>query len=106
MKLSSNAIILIAVSNYLTEEEWFNLKTEVVTKDIKQERKLLTTIEKYFDIEKFKDKPYIWQDIWIYNYIKYDSKSKPKHKRLLAKYEREIIIPSYRTLNKFIELLK
>ena len=46
MKLSSNAVILIAVSNYLTDEEWDKLKTEVVTKDIKQERKLLTTIEK------------------------------------------------------------
>jgi len=42
-----------------------------------------------------KDKPYIWQDIWIYNYFKYDYEgSKFARKGLLARYEREIVLPS------------
>jgi len=38
-----------------------------------------------------KDTPFIWQDIWIYNYLAYEAKIKLKKNGLIEKYEREII---------------
>jgi hypothetical protein len=37
-----------------------------------------------------KDAPLIWQDIWIYNYIKYDKALHSRH--LISKYEKEVFI--------------
>ena len=46
-----------------------------------------------FDVEIFKDKPILPEDIWLYNYIKYEitNRSIPKS-GLIALYERKIFI--------------
>ena len=45
------------------------------------------------DIEHFKDRPIIWQDIWLYYYLKHELKSKLMKKGFIKQYEKEIIEP-------------
>ena len=45
-----------------------------------------------FDIEQLRFSPLILEDIWIYNYIKYEVNIKIKRSGLIAKYEREAFI--------------
>jgi len=94
MKYSPRIIIFTAVSRYLSKEDIEKIKFELANENVKQDRKFLTVIKRYFDFNLMKDKAYIWQDIWIYNYLEYEITSKFKRSGLIAKYEREIIIPS------------
>ena len=55
-------------------------------------KSFLTRLIKNFDVELFKTSPLIWQDIWLYNYIKYDVGDKLPKSGLIAKYEREAIV--------------
>ena len=58
----------------------------------KQDRKYIRIIQEYFDFELMRTHPYYKEDIWIYNYLKYDyTGNKLKKAMLLSKYEREII---------------
>jgi len=56
--------------------------------------RFLPTITKHFDIERFRKNPVIWQDIWLYNDIKYDVKGSFPRNRLIADYDRCILIPT------------
>ena len=47
---------------------------------------------KNFDITRFRDDPIIWQDIWLFNYIKYDVSERLRMRRLIAKYEKQAFI--------------
>ncbi len=94
-------IIYLAVSNYLTEEQMLLLKNDLSKRTNRTNNNFLQVLAKHFDIENFLTKPYIWQDIWIYNHIMYDrSKSWARKNGLLAKYEQEILLPQKDILNK------
>jgi len=95
MKYSPRTIIFCAVSRYLDDPTYYRVLDHIGREYPKQGRKFLAILKKHFDFELMKDKPYIWQEIWIYNYLKYDYKgSKFARKELLAKYESEIVLPS------------
>lgn len=105
MKYSPRSIIFTAVSRYISKEDVEKIKFELANENVKQDRKFLTVIKRYFDFNLMKDKPYIWQDIWVYNYLEYEIVSKFKRNGLIAKYEREIIIPCEKVYSQFLELL-
>jgi hypothetical protein len=105
MTYTPRFIIYLAVINYLSEEQIEKLKKELGESNLKQDRRFLTIIKKHFDIEQLKDKPFIWQDIWLYNYLHYEIKSRLPRKGLIAKYEREIIIPQKKFSDELKELM-
>ena len=74
---------------YLSEEEKLAFKDEFSKHSITRGT-IVRFALKYLDIERLKDAPLIWQDIWIYNYLKYDKISHNKH--LISKYEKEVFI--------------
>jgi len=98
-------ILYLAVKNYLTEEQFENLKTDIAEKGTKRDMSFLKVIKKHFDIELFRIKPYIWQDIWLYNYLLYEVKNKFIRKGLIAKYEREIFLPQQKILEEAKKIL-
>ncbi len=105
-KHNAQLIIFLAVCNYLTEEQIFALKSELSTSPKRSNQYFLTILKKHFDIEMFLKKPFIWQDVWIYNHIMYDSgKSWSRKNGLLAKYEREILLPQKKLLETANKLL-
>ena len=106
MTYSPRFIIYLAVINYLDEEKVTSLKKDLGESNLKQDRRFLSIIRKHFDFEQFKDKSYIWQDIWLYNYLQYEIKSKLHRKGLVAKYKREIILPQKKLLDKANEIMK
>lgn len=91
MKRPPNYIILKQALRYLSESEKQELLKNLSTLNIKH-KTYLNKIKKCFDVELFKIKPLIWQDIWLYNYIKYEADIKIKKCGLIAQYEREAFI--------------
>jgi hypothetical protein len=82
-------IIYTQACKYLSEEE----KAELIKKINKLKRMYgkqhLKVILEHFDVELFKDKPIIPEDIYLYNYIKYDITEKALPRSgLIQKYER------------------
>ncbi len=92
MNLSPLDIIFNQMCKYLNkdEEEKFIRKLSKLKR--RDGRPFLNNLLKNFDIEVFKDQPLIPEDIWLYNYIKYEitPKSIPT-KGLIAIYERKVI---------------
>jgi hypothetical protein len=110
MNLSPKKIIFLAVSNYLSAEE-----NEKILKELSELKRMgdvtfLKIISSYFDFNRFKDKPFIKEDIWLYNYLMYEIvkkdnfnllkigeeislKGKLPKKGLIKKYEEEILLP-------------
>jgi hypothetical protein len=102
MKYSPRTIIFTAASKYLSPEATEKIKHELIKENVKQDRKFLAVVKRHFDFNVMKDKPFIPQDIWIYNYLLYETESKFKKNGLIAKYEREITIPSGYVYKQFI----
>lgn len=91
MKCPPNYIIFKQSLRYLSDDEQQQLRAKM--RDYVVIRKsFLTNLLKHFDIELFRTSPLIWQDIWLYNYIKYDSSEKLPRSGLIAKYEREVFV--------------
>jgi len=91
MKYHPNFIILKQISRYLTKVEQSILSNKLYNQNIKN-KLFLNYITNFFDIERLKNNPLIWQDIWLYNYIKYDTLEGVKRKGLIVKYEKEVFI--------------
>jgi hypothetical protein len=106
VKYHPRYIIYFAVSRYLDDRTCSEVWKKFGTEFPKQDRKFLSIMKQHFNFELMKDKPFIWQDIWIYNYLKYDYDGhKFKRSGLLAKYERDIVIPSEKTYLKALAFL-
>jgi hypothetical protein len=107
MKYSPRNIIFCAVSRYLDDDTYAKIMNQIGNEYPKQDRAFISILKRHFDFELMKDRPIIWQDIWIYNYLKYDwdNHKFKKSARLLSKYEKESIFPSekhYRELTLFM----
>jgi hypothetical protein len=101
MKYSSRLIIYLAVVNYLNDDQREALLKDLGNSSSKSTTRFIKTIEKHFDLELIKSKPFFWQDIWIYNQIKYGTKNSWRAKNgLMAKYVNEVIIPQKNILEK------
>jgi hypothetical protein len=72
MKNSPLYIIYTRACKYLSENEVKELSDKLSKGTGKQGRMFLRIFLQNFDIEVFKDKPLIPEDIWLYNYIKYE----------------------------------
>lgn len=95
MKYSPRNIIFCAISRYLDDKTYSKVLDQIGKEFPKQDRKFLAILKRHFDFELMKDKPYFWQDIWIYNYLKYDYDGhKLPRSGLIANYEKEIVVPS------------
>ncbi len=122
MRLTPKKIIYLAVSNYLSPEEAKMLLTEISRKDAIQADAFLKTIQKYFDFNLLKDKPFIPEDILIYNYVMYETKPKfntdaVNRKQQIAirarfprsgcivKYENKVMLPQLHLMEEAYKLL-
>ena len=106
MKYSPRKIIFCAVERYLSDDGYASVLNEIGKEFPKQDRKFLSILKRHFDFELMNDKPILWQDIWIYNYLKYDyTGHKLARSGLLAKYEREIILPTEQSFKSLMEVI-
>lgn len=107
MKYNPRNIIFCAVSKYLDDKRYRKVLDQIGKEYPKQDRAFISIIKQHFDFELMKDRPVISQDIWIYNYLKYDWDNHKfrRSARLLLKYEKEIIIPSEKTFKELSVLL-
>jgi len=89
MKYDSYYVILKQCLRYLNEKDQLILKKKLVNLNVKH-KSFLNCLVRNFDIEKLQKEPLVWQDIWLYNYIKYDSDKASKRRGLILKYEKYI----------------
>lgn len=81
--------------------------TEKISKCKSERGKMFTNLMlNNFDIEKLKDTPLIWQDIWIYNYCKYDIVKRIRPTKLIKRYETEVLIMNDEDFWKCINMKK
>jgi hypothetical protein len=93
MKYPPLYIIVTQACNYLTEDEAKELNKKLSNISNYGGRIFLRTFLKNFDIEVFKDKPLIPEDIWLYNYIKYEiTKTSIPRVGLIDNYEKHIFL--------------
>jgi len=86
-------IIVTQACNYLTEEEAKELNKKLSKINNYGGRVFLKAFLKNFDIELFKDKPLIPEDIWLYNYIKYEiTNTSIPRVGLIDLYEKRILL--------------
>ena len=85
-------VIFTAIQNYLNEAQVKNLREQLGRRKL-GDKEFINTVKKHIDLELLRTKPFIWQDIWIYNYILYDFKTKFVRNKLIIRYITEIIIP-------------
>jgi len=104
MKYDTNYIILKQCLRYLNEEDQIKLKKKLVNLNVKH-KSFLNCLIRNFDIEKLKVNPLIWQDIWIYNFIKYDVDPGLKNRRLIDKYEKYIFIDNDKEFFSFKDII-
>jgi hypothetical protein len=107
MKYSPRNIIFCAVSKYLSGADYDRIMHQIGKEFPQQDRAFISIVKQHFDFERMKDKPVIWQDIWIYNFLKYDwdNQKFKRSARLLVKYEKEILIPSEKTFKELRTIL-
>ena len=106
MKYSPRNIILYAISRYVDDNTYKKVLDQIVKEFPKQDRKFLSIIKRHFDFEMMKNKPYNWQDIWLYNYLMYDYDGRKfARSGLIAKYEKEIILSSKESFKELPSIL-
>lgn len=87
-----NLIILKVFRRYMNQQEQL-VFNEKISKCKSERGKVFTNLMlNNFDIEKLKDAPLIWQDIWIYNYCKYEIGVRIRKTKLIKQYENEVFI--------------
>lgn len=116
-------IILFAAQNYLSEDKIEMLRNDLCRYKKINDRLFIRSLEKVFDITWFRDKPFIPEDIWLFNYLMYETykpenfnpldfgnkiglKGKFLKIGLIAKYERRVIIPQLKLLFEAKMILK
>ncbi len=86
-------IIFRQICKYLNKEEEAKLINKLSKLKRFDGRPYLNILLKNFDIEVFKVNPVIPEDIWLYNYLKYEVTPKRiPRKGLIAKYETKIFL--------------
>ena len=98
MRFSPGFIIFCQMCKYLDREQETALIEKLSNLKSLKPRPYLNILLKNFDVEVFKDNPLIPEDIWLYNYIKYEITPKRIPRTgLIAKYERRVFL---KNLNK------
>jgi hypothetical protein len=115
--LTPKHVLYIAISNYLSVEQAAQLKEDCIRYKRLGDVPFVKIVQKHFDFHLFKNKPFIPEDIWLFNYLMYEAKPKgnrkiydigekiefkgrlPK-KGLILKYHNHILLPQLEILEE------
>jgi hypothetical protein len=103
MKYSPRYVIYLAIIKYLRKDQIACFNYELKHTKINESQEFLKVVDHYFDIDLFKNKPLIWQDIWLYYYLQKDFTSNFGKKGLVMQYEKEVILPKNIAFNEMYE---
>lgn len=123
MQFLPRTIIFFAVQNYLNNEQVECLIKDLVKGPNLTDKRFLKELAKHFDIKDFRDKPYIPEDIWLFNYLMYENhkchdfnplfygeqialKGRFLKKGSIIKYENQIILPQFALVKEAKKLLE
>ena len=104
MKYSARFIIYMSAINYLEGEILDQFNEKLKSNPVTTINQLMKVFNEFIDLELLKDKPYIWQDIWIYNYLTY--RGLRNRIELIKQYEKSIVIPTLENNEELNQNLK
>jgi len=97
MIYSPKFIVYFTSVNYLDEDSKKLLNQELKDAALKRNDLFIKILKKYIDFELFLKRPFYKEDILVYNYLQYEIKgTRLKNHKLIAKYEKEIIVPYFK----------
>lgn len=101
-KYPAQYVIFYCFADYMDDDTKNQFKLFIVDRKglLMPEKQFVKAVTKFVDIERLRLKPMRWQDIWVYNYIKYYL---GKDRKLLKQYEQQIIIPSEESFKKLMQ---
>jgi hypothetical protein len=82
----SRYLLVKVVARYLTKEEYKAFEDDLLSCKQMTGPRFVAILNKHFDIERWRTSPIIKQDVWLYNYFKYEYKGKLVYTGLLRKY--------------------
>lgn len=91
LKHHPNLILLKVFRRYLSKNELIEFENKISKCQVQTGKMFTKTLLRNFDIERIKNAPLIWQDIWIYNYCKYEIHNGLRKTQLLKRYELEAL---------------
>ncbi len=123
MIMPPREIILIAASNYLDTSQRAALENDLLRYKRLTDVLFLRCLQRYFDVRLFKDKPYVPEDILLFNYLMYENRKPDAFNPLdtgeivrlkgkfcrsgsVARYERLVIKPQLLLIREANQILK
>lgn len=92
MKYAPRYVVYLAITKYLKPDQLACLNYDLKHSKIHHAYQFLGVVERYFDIETFREKPSIHQDVGLYYYLKHEVKSLFVPKGYICQYEKEVIL--------------
>lgn len=89
---SPRFVLMKVLKRYLTEKEFSDFSADLMSTKRLTNPHFMVTLKRHFDIERWKNAPLIWQDIWLYNYFAFEYKGSLKCKGLMRKYTHSVFI--------------
>ena len=79
-------VLLKVLKRYMTDTEYLALTKELGALENRRGKTFVAIFQKHFNIETWRDKPIIPQDIWLYNYFTLEYKGKLTRTGLMLRY--------------------
>jgi hypothetical protein len=102
MKHHPNLILYTVFKRYLSESEQAKFDKYLEKYQDRRSKYFYNGMLKFFDIEKIRNNPMLLEDIWIYNYCKYEVSNRVRKSGLISKYELEVFIHDEKAFRKYL----
>lgn len=101
-------LLLKVIKRYLTSAEYKEFMKELMDHKRITNPIFVEVMKKHFDIERWRTAPFIWQDVWLYNYFQYEFKGRIGMTGLLKKYAEVVFLDDeisfFTTLDRTINI--
>jgi hypothetical protein len=92
MKLHPNHVCYKVFRRYMSPSEKADFDKLIIQFKNTRHKYYFNAMIKHFDIEKLRKQPLIWQDIWLYNYIIFETSERLRRDGMFKMYVREAFI--------------
>ncbi len=103
MKHHPNLIIYKVFKRYLSLEDQEHFDKQLAKYKDQRSKHFFNGMLKLFDIEILRKKPLLWEDIWLYNYCKYEVTTRIREDGLIRRYEREVFVFDDKEFKKLLK---
>lgn len=98
-------VVMLVLFTYMNGDEVERMKSDLAKLKRVTDAILVDRFKKYMDIERLIKQPLLPQDAMVYNYIQYEFTGKFRKTKLLARYEREMLLGRPKVMDEMRQVL-